>query len=75
MSTRPKGPEISQERAVQEGQRRQIPGTPGRSRTADAIEPSGDLNRDKMKQNQQRLHIGSDHKTESMKKGKRGSYP
>ena len=63
MSTRAKGPEM------------QVPGTPGRRSPADAMTPSGEVNPDKLKQNQQRLHIGSDHKTESMKKGRRGSYP
>ena len=75
MSERPKGPEIDQQKAVQQGQRRQQPGTPGRRSDADAITPSGDLNPEKLKQNQQRLHVGGDHKTESMKKGKRGTYP
>jgi len=37
--------------------------------------PSGDVNAEKLKQNQQRLHVGGDHKTEAMKKGKRGTYP
>ena len=63
MSTRPKGPES------------QVPGTPGRRSNADAMTPSGEVNPDKLKQNQQRLHVGSDHKTDSMKKGKRGTYP
>ena len=52
-----------------------VPGTPGRRSSADAMTPSGDVNAEKLKQNQQRLHVGGDHKTESMKKGKRGTYP
>jgi len=64
MSERPKGSESGQ-----------VPGTLGRRSDGDAITPSGDLNPEKLKQNQQRLHVGGDHKTESMKKGKRGSYP
>ena len=75
MSERPKGSEIEQERAIQQGQRRQVPGTPGRRGGGDAITPSGDVNPEKLKQNQQRLHVGGDHKVESMKKGKRGTYP
>jgi hypothetical protein len=59
MSERPKGPE----------------GTPGRRSPADALEPSGEVNPEKLKQNQERLHVGKDHKTDSMKKGKRGTYP
>jgi hypothetical protein len=75
MTEKPKGPETDQQRAVQQGARRQIPGTPGRRNDGDAIEPTGDVNPEKLRQNQQRLHVGSDHKTEAMKKGKRGSYP
>jgi hypothetical protein len=52
-----------------------VPGTPGRRNDADAIEPSGEVNRDKLKQNQSRLRVGGDHKTDAMKKGKRGTFP
>jgi hypothetical protein len=75
MSERPKGSEIDQQRTVEQGQRRQVAGTPGKRNGADAITPSGDVDADKLKQNQQRLHVGGDHKAESMKKGKRGTYP
>ena len=75
MSERPKGPEIDQQKTVEQGQRRQIAGTPGRRNQADAIEPSGSVNPGKLRQNQQRLNVGSDHRTDAMKKGKRGTYP
>ena len=75
MSEKPKGSEIDQEKAVQQGERRQVPGTPGRRNEADAIEPSGDVNPEKLQKNQDRLHVGQDHKTDEMRKGKRGSYP
>jgi hypothetical protein len=75
MSEKPKGPEIDQPAAVEHGQRRQVAGAPGRRNQADALEPSGEVNAEKLKLNQQRLHVGSDHKTDSMKKGKRGTYP
>ena len=75
MSERPKGPETDPQSAVEQAPRRQIPGTPGRRNQADAIEPSGDVNREKLRQNQQRLHVGTDHKTDAMKKGRRGTYP
>lgn len=52
-----------------------VAGTPGRRSDADALTPSGDIDTQKLKQNQQRLHVGPDHKTEAMKKGKRGTYP
>ena len=54
---------------------RPMPGTPGRRNPADAIEPSGDVNREKLRENQQRLQVGADHRTESMKKGHRGTFP
>ena len=50
-------------------------GNSGRRSEADALTPTGDVNREKLKRNQQRLHVGGDHKTDAMKKGKRGSYP
>ena len=52
-----------------------VPGTPGRRSDADALTPAGDVNREKLKRNQERLHVGTDHKTEAMKKGRRGTYP
>ncbi len=75
MPTRPKGPEIDQQKAVEQGSRRQIPGTPGLRKPGDALEPSGDVNPEKLKQNQTRLRVGQDHKTPEMKKGKRGTFP
>ena len=75
MSERPKGPEIDQPTALAQAQRRDLPGAAGRRSQADALEPSGEVNAEKLKQNQERLHVGSDHKTDAMKKGKRGSYP
>lgn len=74
-SHRPKGPEIDQERTVEQGRRRALPGTPGRRSDTDAIEPTGNVNREKLKHNQQRLRVGADHKTDAMKKGRRGTYP
>jgi hypothetical protein len=75
MSEKPKGSEIDQETAVEQGARRQVPGTPGQRNQADAIEPSGEVNAEKLKQNQDHLHVDSDHKTEEMNKGHRGTFP
>jgi hypothetical protein len=75
MSERPKGNEMEPPRATEQARRRQLPGTPGRRNDADAIEPSGHVNPEKLRQNQQRLQVGSDHRTDAMKKGKRGTYP
>lgn len=52
-----------------------MPGIPARRNLSDAIEPSGDLNREKPRLNQQRLQVGADHRTDAMKKGRRGTYP
>lgn len=52
-----------------------VSGTPGRRNPGGALEPTGEVNPEKLKQNQERLHVGSDHKTDAMKKGKRGTYP
>ena len=75
MTEKPKGPETDPQSAVEQGRRRPLPGTLGRRNQADAIEPSGDVNREKLRQNQQRLHVGADHRTDAMKKGRRGTYP
>jgi len=75
MSERPKGPETVTQTTEAEAPRQRRPGTPGRRSDADAIEPSGAVNPEKLKLNRQRLHVDSEHKTESMKKGKRGTYP
>ena len=75
MSEKPKSPETDQQSAVEQGRRRQMPGTAGRRNLADAIEPTGEVNREKLRLNQQRLHVGADHKTDAMKKGRRGTYP
>jgi hypothetical protein len=75
MSEKPKGPEIDQPTTVDQGRRRQSAGTPGRRSQADAIDPSGQVNPEKLRQNQERLHVGTDHRTDAMKKGKRGTYP
>ena len=75
MSEKPKGPETDQQSAVEQARRRQPAGSPGRRNLADAIEPSGEVNREKLRLNQQRLQVGADHRTDAMKKGRRGTYP
>lgn len=75
MSERAKGSETDRQSAVEQGQRRPVAASPGRRNQADAIEPSGDVNPEKLRQNQERLHVGTDHRTDAMKKGKRGTYP
>ena len=50
-------------------------GPTGRELVSQALEPSGDVNPGKLKKNQERLHVGGDHKTDEMKKGHRGTFP
>lgn len=53
----------------------QKPGAQGMHRGADALTPSGEVDPEKLKENQRRLQVGSDHKTPEMKKGHRGTFP
>jgi hypothetical protein len=45
-------------------------GRPSAAKQADARR-----NPEELKRNQERLGVGSDHRTEAMKKGKRGTFP
>ena len=74
-SEKPKGAATDRPPAAEQGRRRQPPGTLGRRNDADAITPSGEVDPQKLRQNQQRLQVGGDHRTEAMRKGKRGTYP
>ncbi len=46
------------------------PGAAGPARGADARRSS-----EQLKRNQERLGVGADHRTEAMKKGRRGTFP
>ena len=50
--------------------RRVQPGARGAGKRADARHDSG-----KLRENQQRLGVGPEHKTDAMKKGHRGTFP
>jgi hypothetical protein len=50
--------------------RRMQPGAAGLARGAD-----GRRSGETLKRNQERLGVGPDHRTEAMKKGKRGTFP
>lgn len=50
--------------------------TPQQKRSdADAIKPDGELDKDKLKENQKRLNVDEQHKTPEMQKGHRGTFP
>jgi hypothetical protein len=50
--------------------RRKQPGARGAGKNADARRDPG-----KLRENQHRLGVGPEHKTDSMKKGHRGTFP
>jgi len=58
----------------QNAERRRQPGAQGTD-PRDAIDESGNLDREKLKENQNRLGVDEDHRTEDMKKGDRGTFP
>ena len=51
------------------------PGSRSASRTQKALDKSGEVIQEKLEENQRRLDVGKDHRTPSMKKGRRGTYP
>ena len=55
--------------------RSQQPPARGQNRGADAITPTGDVDQEKLKQNQRRLKVDDEHKTPEMQKGNRGTFP
>jgi hypothetical protein len=71
MREKTQGAHIDSATADQHQSKRQQPGTEG----ADAIDPSGDMDKAKLKENQKRLDVEPDHKTTEMKKGGRGTFP
>lgn len=76
MNEKLKGSDIDRATVAGQQTRRQQPGAQGAGRRADALDKSGNVNQEKLKENRdQRLHVGADHKTPEMKKGKRGTFP
>jgi hypothetical protein len=55
--------------------RRQQPGAQGAGKEADALQPDGNVDESKLRQNQKRLRVDADHKTPAMRKQRRGTYP
>jgi hypothetical protein len=46
-----------------------------RKSTSDALDKNGNVNQEKLAENQRKLGVGADHKTPEMKKRHRGSFP
>jgi hypothetical protein len=65
------GPQAPQ----QDAQRRQQPGAQGAVRGASALDKAGHLKESKLRENQNALNVGADHKTPDMKKRHRGTFP
>jgi hypothetical protein len=55
--------------------RRQQPGAQGAGKEADALDEAGNVDESKLQKNQERLNVDSDHKTPTMRKQRRGSFP
>jgi hypothetical protein len=70
-----KGSDIGPRTLARQQTPRQQPGAQGAGKEADAIDESGRVDERKLKQNRERVGVGSDHKTPGMKKGGRGTFP
>lgn len=55
--------------------RRQQPGAQDAGKESDALDEAGNVDERKLRQNQERLKVNSDHKTPTMRKQRRGSFP
>lgn len=71
----PKPSEGDSAKAQAQQRRIQKPGAQNMHRGAGALTPSGDVDPEKLKENQRRLQVDADHKTPEMKKGHRGTFP
>jgi hypothetical protein len=67
---KPKSDETEAPDAGEKPRARRRPGAAAMARNADARR-----NPEQLKMNQERLGVGTDHRTEAMKKGKRGTFP
>jgi hypothetical protein len=56
-------------------QRRQQPGAQGAGKERDALGVGGEIDQQKLKDNQEQLQVDRDHKTTDMRKKQRGSFP
>jgi hypothetical protein len=59
----------------QDTTRRQQPGAQDAGREADALDETGNVEEGKLRKNQERLDVGPDHKTPTMRKRQRGTFP
>jgi len=64
-----------QDAAANDEDRRLQPGAQGAGMDADAVKPDGNVDEKKLEQNQERLGVDEEHKTEEMRKKHRGTFP
>ena len=75
MPEKTRRPDPDPQAAQNSPQRRQQPGARGAGKTRKALDNSGEVDQQKLEDNQRQLQVGTDHKTPAMKKGHRGTYP
>jgi hypothetical protein len=59
----------------QDPTRRQQPGAQGAGQEADALDKAGNVDEAKLRTNQEQLQVDPDHKTPTMRKRHRGTFP
>ena len=70
-----KGSDVDGTTVVTKRRRRMQPGAKDAEPDAKAITKTGDVDRAKLEENRARLGVGPDHRTRTMQKKQRGSYP
>jgi hypothetical protein len=70
-----KGPDVDAPTVVKKARRREQPGAHDAERGAKALTETGKVDRSKLEENRARLGVGPDHRTRTMQKKQRGSYP
>lgn len=70
-----KGSDVDGPTVMSKRRRRMQPGAKDAAPDAKAITRSGNVDRAKLEQNRARLGVGPDHRTRTMQKKQRGSYP
>jgi hypothetical protein len=69
-TTKPETPDPDREQ-----NRRRQPGAQGFGKDDKAVDSAGEIDKDKLKRNQEQLQVDEHHKTPDMQKQERGSFP
>jgi hypothetical protein len=70
-----KGSDVDSQTVAKKRRRRMQPGARDAETGAKALTKTGEVDRSKLEENRARLGVGPDHKTRTMQKKQRGSYP